>query len=158
MRATRPGISALCNQLEVFAIRRVLLVFAVALAGTATATTAIAKSPWDPLASTGTQAVTIHVGPAVNDREVVRDANIAVIPGEPVALTIVSTSRQFHTFTIPRLHVNVVVAPGSPAHPHATRVSFVARQAGTYNWYCELCPAVHHEGGMGGTVYALVGG
>ena len=139
-------------------MRRVFLFLAVALAGATAAATAVAKSPWDPLASTGAQTVTIHVGAAVNNREVVHDANIAVIPGEPVRLTIVSTSREFHTFTIPRLHVNVVVAPGSPAHPHATRVSFVARQAGTYRWYCELCPAVHHEGGMGGTVYALVGG
>ena len=139
-------------------MRRVVLFLAVALAGVAAAATAAAKSPWDPLATTGTQAVTIHVGAAVNDREVVRDPNIAVIPGERVLLTIVSTSREFHTFTIPRLHVNVVVAPGSPAHPHATHVSFVARQAGTYGWYCELCPAVHHEGGMGGTVYALIGG
>lgn len=137
-------------------MRPVLLALAVALAA---ASAAAAKSPWDPLASTGApQAVTIHIGTAVGNREVVRDANIAVIPGEPVSLTIVSTSREFHTFTIPRLHVNVVVAPGSPAHPHATHVSFIARQAGTYGWYCELCPAVHHEGGMGGTVYALVGG
>lgn len=139
-------------------MRRVLLFLAVTLVGAAAATTAVAQSPWDPLASTGRQAVTIHVGAAVGDREVVRDANIAVIPDQRVRLTILSTSREFHTFTIPRLHVNVVVAPGSPGHPHATHVTFIARQAGTYAWFCEFCPAVHHQGGMGGMVYALVGG
>lgn len=139
-------------------MRHVLLFLVVALAGAAAATSAVANSPWDPLASTGRQVVTIHVGAAVADREVVRDANIAVVPGESVTLTIMSTSREFHTFTIPRLHVNVVVAPGSPGHPHATHVTFTARQAGMYAWYCELCPAVHHQGGMGGRVYALVGG
>jgi heme/copper-type cytochrome/quinol oxidase subunit 2 len=137
---------------------RVLLVLAVAVVGAAATTSAVAKSPWEPLASTGKQAVTVHIGASVRDREVVRDANIAVVPGEPVTLTLVSTSREFHTFTIPRLHVNVLVTPGSVGHPHATHVTFIARQVGMYAWFCELCPAVHHEGGMGGTVYALIGG
>lgn len=137
--------------------RVVLALLAGALVAAVLAAPGAASSPWDPLTTLAPQQVTIHIDPAVNNREVVPDGNVAVIPGIRVVLTIVSTSREFHTFTIPRLHVNVMVAPGSLSHPHMTRVSFVAHQVGSYAWYCELCPAVHHKGGMGGRVYALVG-
>jgi heme/copper-type cytochrome/quinol oxidase subunit 2 len=85
------------------------------------------------------------------------DPNIAVVPGVPVRLVVVNTSRELHTFTIPGLNVNVLVRAGSPAHPSRTVVGFTAPSVGTYRWYCEFCPAVHHEGGMSGRVYALVG-
>jgi heme/copper-type cytochrome/quinol oxidase subunit 2 len=132
---------------------------AVALSAV-TATSAVAAGPWDPLAPAGPQQqqrVTVHIQPAVHGREVVQDPNVAVVPDVPVRLTIVNTSRELHTFTIPNLHVNVMVAAGSPRHPSRTVVTFTAPSVGVFTWYCELCPAVHHQGGMRGRVYALVG-
>ena len=124
------------------------LLFLLAAAA-ALASPAGAGNPWAPLRSTGPQQVTIHVLPG----DVVRDANIAVVPGVPVVLTVINTTRDFHSFTIPKLHVNAVVVPGRP-----TTVTFTPREVGAYRWHCDFCPAVHHSGGMGGTIYALVGG
>ena len=136
---------------------RFLVTAAIAAAAVA-ATPALAASPWQPLAPKGPQVVTIRVLPAIHGREVLDAVNVAVTPGVPVTLRIVITSGEFHTFTIPRLHVNVLVRAGTAAHPSTTAVAFTARSAGTYAWYCELCPAVHHRGLMHGLVYALVAG
>ena len=125
----------------------VLAVAAVAVAGAAGA--AGAGNPWLPLAGSGPQNVTIHIQPG----EVVRDPNIAVIPGVPVRLTVINTSREFHSFTIPQLHVNAVVMPH-----RATTITFTPHETGVYRWHCDFCPAVHHSGGMSGTLYALVAG
>ena len=125
---------------------RVLFVAAAALV---LAAPAGARSPWAPLTSNGPQRVTIHIQPG----EVVRDPNVAVVPGVPVQLTVTNTSREFHSFTIPQLHVNAVVMPHG-----ATTITFTPREVGAYRWHCDFCPAVHHSGGMGGTLYALVTG
>jgi plastocyanin len=137
-------------------VNRFLITAAIAAA--VAATPAVAASPWQPLAPTGPQVVTIHVLPAVHGREVLDATNFAVMPGVPVTLRIVNTSGEFHTLTIPRLHVNAVVRAGTVSHPQTTAVTFNARSAGVYAWYCELCPAVHHRGAMHGLVYALVAG
>lgn len=124
------------------------------------AASAVAAGPWDPLAPARPQQqqrVTVHILPTVHGQEFVRDPNIAVVPDVPVRLTVVNASRELHTFTIPSLHVNVMVAAGSPGHPSRTVVTLTAPSVGVFTWYCELCPAVHHQGGMRGRVYALVG-
>lgn len=122
----------------------VALAAAVAYAGAAGA-----ANPWQPLAGSGPQRVTIHIQPG----EVVRDPNIAVIPGVPVRLTVINTSREFHSFTIPQLHVNAVVMPH-----RATTITFTPHETGVYRWHCDFCPAVHHSRSMSGTLYALVTG
>ena len=128
---------------------RALLVVTALAAAAALASPAGARNPWAPLASNGPQHVTIHILPG----DVVHDANIAVVPGVPVELTVINTSRQFHSFTIPKLHLNAVVMPG-----RATTIAFTPHEVGVYRWHCDFCPAVHHTGGMSGTLYALVTG
>jgi heme/copper-type cytochrome/quinol oxidase subunit 2 len=115
---------------------------------------AVARSPWDPLAMNGPQRVTIHI----TNGDVVTDGNLAVVPSVPVRLTVINTTRDFHSFTIARLHVNAVVMPGSPSHPRATTITFTPPQVGTYRWHCDFCPAVHHSGPMSGMLYALTTG
>jgi heme/copper-type cytochrome/quinol oxidase subunit 2 len=136
------------------------LICAAALAATAVfAPSALAAGgPWAPLATAGPQRVTLHILPAIDNREVMDDANIAIVPDVPVRLVVVNTSGETHTFTIPQLHVNVAVRAGSPAHPARTVINFTAPSVGTFTWSCELCPAVHHRGGMTGRIYALVAG
>lgn len=128
-----------------------------AAAGMLAATAAADNNPWHPLATNGPQHVTLHILPDVHGREAVLDPNFAVVPGA-VTLTVVNESRQAHSFTIPQLHVNAVVLPGSPAHPQTATIHFNAPSVGTYRWHCDFCPAVHHRGTMHGTLYALVSG
>jgi heme/copper-type cytochrome/quinol oxidase subunit 2 len=130
-------------------MKALLLPVVAAAAAVAFAGSARADNPWLPLAGSGPQHVTIHIQPG----EVVRDPNVAVIPGVPVRLKVINASREVHSFTIPQLHVNAVVMPHS-----ATTITFTPREAGVYRWHCDFCPAVHHSGGMGGTFYALVSG
>jgi hypothetical protein len=138
---------------------RTLSVAVAAAALTASLTaSAAASGPWDPLTSHGPQRVTIHILSPTQGREAVLDANIAVVPGVPVVLTVINASRELHSFTIPQLHVNAAIAAGRPLRPVATTIRFTAPSIGTYRWRCDFCPTVHHEGTMGGTVYALVGG
>ena len=132
---------------------RALAVAAAAVAAAALALPAGARGPWDPLAGTGPQRVTIHILHSTGGREVVLDPNVAIIPGVPVRLTIINSSNEFHSFTIPQLHVNAVVMPA-----RATTISFTAPGVGVYHWRCDFCPTVHHAGSMGGTIYALVTG
>ena len=122
------------------------------------AASAAASTPWDPLRGDAPQAVTIHILPSVHGREAVLDPNVAVIPGIPVVLKVINASREFHSFTIPQLHINAVLRAGSSAHPATTTIRFTAPSVGTYRWHCDFCPAVHHQGAMGGTLYALVSG
>jgi nitrous oxide reductase len=134
---------------------RLLLVFsALALAGLA----ALCGPALGARAAPPVQHVTIHLVPSVDGREVVPEPSFAIMPGAPVTVTFLNTSREFHTFTVPRLGVNVLIRPGSPGHPRATSVTFTAQSFGVFRWYCEFCPAVHHEGAMTGKVYAIVAG
>ena len=123
------------------------------------AASASAVGPWDPLGGgQGPQRMTIHILSTPPGREAVLDPNIAVIPGVPVVLTVINASREPHSFTIPRLHVNALIKPGRPLRAVATTIRFTVPAVGTYRWHCDFCPAVHHEGPMGGTLYALVTG
>lgn len=131
---------------------------AVVVAAAVPAPSVAASGPWDPLAGPGLQRVTIHILPTVHGREAVLDPNVAVIPDVLVVLTVINASRQLHSFTIPQLHVNGVIKAGRPLHPVATTIRFSVPSVGTYRWYCDFCPAVHQQGGMGGTLYALVTG
>lgn len=138
---------------------RILSVAAAAAVVTAIlAASAAASGPWDPLRSDGPQHLTIHILSSTHGHGPVLDPNFAVVPGVPVILTVINASRELHSFTIPQLHVNVLIAAGRPLHPVATTVRFTAPSVGTYRWHCDFCPAVHREGAMGGTLYALVSG
>jgi heme/copper-type cytochrome/quinol oxidase subunit 2 len=135
-------------------MRAVVVAAVTAVAVASVAAPALARSPWDPLAMNGSQRVTMHI----TKGDVVTDGNIAVVPAVPVRLTVINATRDFHSFTIPQLHVNAVVMPGSPSHPRATTITFTAPQVGAYRWHCDFCPAVHHAGGMSGMLYALTTG
>ncbi len=83
-------------------------------------------------------------------------ANIAVEPGVPVELTFVNSTREFHTFTVPGLRFSAVILPGRPSAPRVVHVTFTPRAYGVFRWYCVFCKEVHHDGPMGGMVYAII--
>ena len=139
-------------------MRSLAVAAAAAVITAVLAASAAASAPWDPLAGPGPQHVTIHILPSTHSREAVLDPNIAVIPGVPVVLTVINASREQHSFTIAALHVNALIGAGRAQHPATTTIRFTAPSVGTYRWRCDFCPAVHHEGSMGGTLYALVRG
>lgn len=139
-------------------MRMLSAITAAAVATAVLAASAAASGPWDPLAGHGSQRVTIHILSSTHGHEAVLDPNVAVIPGVPVLLTVINASTELHSFTIPQLHVNALIRAGLPLHPVATTIRFTAPSVGTYRWHCDFCPAVHHEGTMGGTLYALVSG
>jgi heme/copper-type cytochrome/quinol oxidase subunit 2 len=138
-------------------MRTLSIAVAAAVIAAVVAASAAATGPWDPLRSDGPQHMTIHILSGTAGHEAVLDPNIAVVPGVPVVLTIINASRELHSFTIPKLHINAVISAGRPLHPVVTTIRFTVPSVGTYRWHCDFCPAVHHEGPMGGMLYALVG-
>lgn len=103
------------------------------------------------------QNVTIKLMPAVAGHEVNSGLNFAIEPGIPVTVAFVNTSREYHSFTVPKLGLSAVILPGSPDRPRVTRVTFTANISGVFKWQCVFCPRVHHQGPMSGKVYAIIG-
>lgn len=101
------------------------------------------------------QKLTIRVLPAGKGEEVL-PANIAVEPGVPVELTFVNSTRDFHTFTVPGLRFSALILPGRASAPRVVHVTFTPRAYGVFRWYCVFCKGVHHDGSMGGKVYAII--
>lgn len=102
------------------------------------------------------QQVTISVYP-VKGGEFVSPMNLAVRPGQPIAITFRNYTAEFHTFTVPGLGISAIVLPGSTASPRVTRLRVVASKSGVFQWYCVLCKAGAHDGHeMGGKLYAII--
>ena len=82
-------------------------------------------------------------------------AAFSVRSGDKVVVSIRNYDPAPHTFTAPRLGLNVVIRPGSGAHPSLTTFTFRAPKAGTYIWQCAAgCDpwAMAHLGFMRGRV------
>ena len=101
-------------------------------------------------------AATQHVTITIKAGDAVVAPNFAIEPGVAVTVTFLNSTRQYHTFTVPALGVKAVILPGSAHKARATRVTFTALTSGVFSWYCAFCPRVHHEGPMGGKVYAII--
>ncbi len=88
----------------------------------------------------------------------VAEGNVALAAGIPVHLTVTNYTSEFHTFTVPALHVSVLVPPahgGTPAHATAT---FTPHQWGVFAWHCLICPSGIHgrQHDMVGELYVIV--
>jgi heme/copper-type cytochrome/quinol oxidase subunit 2 len=119
---------------------------AVLLAASAPASAGAAAS--GATGAVQTIAITIVAG----DR-VAQAANFALAPGVPVRLTVTNDTRQFHTFTVPGLHVSELILPG-----RTTSFEFTATGWGAFAWHCIICPSgMHgHPHTMGGTLYLII--
>lgn len=84
--------------------------------------------------------------------------NIAIAPGVPVRVTITNYTHMYHTFTVPGLHVGVMVTPGRANAPSKTTFTFTAWESGTFKWFCAFCDhgGPGHRDHMGGSVYAVI--
>jgi heme/copper-type cytochrome/quinol oxidase subunit 2 len=84
--------------------------------------------------------------------------NIAVAPGVTVRMTITNYTHEYHTFTIPGLHVSALIFPAHGATPRKTTFTFTANQMGTFAWHCAFCQGGFHghQHPMGGDVFAII--
>jgi plastocyanin len=85
-------------------------------------------------------------------------ARFAVRTGQKVTVTIRNYDGAAHTFTSPRLALNVRIRPGTLAHPSLTTFTFKAPRAGSYTWQCTgACDpwAMTHLGYMMGRITVL---
>lgn len=121
----------------------------VALAGAASAA-AIPTATAPHVQSVG---LTIREGDRLSG-----SGNIALAPGVPVRLTVRNYTRQFHTFTIPGLHLNRLIPPARGQAASTTLITFTTRKWGAFAWHCLICPSgMHgHAHQMGGTLYLVV--
>jgi heme/copper-type cytochrome/quinol oxidase subunit 2 len=98
------------------------------------------------------------IGTGTHQRVLPSSGNIAIAAGVPVQVTVVNYSSEYHTFTIPGLHVSALILPAHGQTPAKTRFTFTAQRSGTFKWHCTFCAnGAHgraHE--MGGTVYAII--
>ena len=100
------------------------------------------------------QAVSITI--RAGDRIVA--PNIALAPGVPVHLTVINYTHEFHTFTIPGLHVSALVLPAVGHASHSTLVTFTPGTSGVFAWRCVICPSGAHglRHTMSGAVYVII--
>lgn len=86
------------------------------------------------------------------------EGNLAVAPGVPVQVTVTNFTREFHTFSVPGLHVSALVFPARGGTPSKTTLTFTAWETGSFRWYCAFCAhdGSGHRHAMGGTIYAII--
>jgi heme/copper-type cytochrome/quinol oxidase subunit 2 len=103
------------------------------------------------------EALTI-TGAMINEGLTPSSGNLAIAPGVPVRLTITNYTREYHTFTIPGLHVSALIFPARGKVARKTTFTFTAHQYGSFAWYCGFCTsgAHGHRHMMGGIVYAII--
>ena len=130
---------------------------AATLTASAWATPTGARNPATRAAHVQKLAVTIR--PSVQRGvELVSPENIALAPGVPVRVTVTNLTREFHTFTVPGLHVSRLIFPAGRRTPRKTTFTFTAREGGSFVWYCLFCrnDGSEHRRQMGGTVYVII--
>lgn len=90
--------------------------------------------------------------------ELVSLENIALAPGVPVRVTVTNFTHEFHTFTVPGLHVSRLVFPANRRVPRKSTFTFTAWEGGSFDWYCLFCrqDGSRHRRQMGGTVYVII--
>lgn len=114
-----------------------LVMFLLASAASVAAVTGLVLLSNGPAGPGSATAATQHLTMKVlTDGDRMEGANLVARPGR-IVLTIVNYARHAHTFTVPRLGVEHVVLPGSPAHPSITVIRFNTPR-GAFHWYCKL--------------------
>ena len=134
-------------------------VTAVALAVSATATPAAPTRAGGSATTPHVQKESLTVsGAKTNERVSPSSGNLAIAPGVPVRVTVTNYTREYHTFTIPGLHVSALILPAHGKAARVTTFTFTAHEYGTFVWYCGFCTsgAHGHRHMMGGTVYAII--
>ena len=129
---------------------RCLAVVAVAFGALAAGAGVAARPAAEPM------RLTVDISAAGHDG-VVSPSTFAIRAGGTVTLTFRNHTRQFHTFTIPKLGISVLIRPAAGAAPRLTSATFVVPY-GVYDWECVLCASgVHHQMHvMRGKMYAIV--
>jgi plastocyanin len=104
----------------------------------------------------GAMHVTVAITSSGMD-EVALPGNVAVRAGGTVTLVFRNHTTLFHTFTVPGLGINRLIAPAHGTKATVTRITFIAPY-GVYTWHCVLCPssAHPHTHWMGGKIYAII--
>jgi hypothetical protein len=146
---------------------RIKLFFVAILAGAGAVAFAAAAlaAPMSPVSTKRSQtwphvqkeSLTIS-GKGASGRVSPSAGNIAVAPGVPVRVTVTNYSRQYHTITIPGLHVSALIFPARGSTPRKTSFTFTAYEYGTYAWTCAFCTTGAHgrRHPMGGIIYAII--
>jgi plastocyanin len=103
------------------------------------------------------EALTI-TGAKTHERASPSQGNLAIAPGVPVRVTVTNYTREYHTITIPGLHVSALIFPAHGTTPRTTTFTFTASEYGTFAWYCAYCTSAAHgqRHMMGGTIYAII--
>lgn len=127
---------------------------ALALAGSALAMSSHSRASV-PANPAHTQQVSLTI---INDRVVPATGGIAIAPGVPVRVTVWNHTREYHTITIPGLHVSALILPAHRGSARKTTFTFTAHQYGVFGWYCTFCKhGLHgHHHAMTGKIYAII--
>lgn len=85
-------------------------------------------------------------------------SNFAIAPGVPVQVTVTNFTREFHTFTIPELHVSRLIPPARGQTPRKTTFTFTTYEGDQFAWFCAICQSDGHGHShpMGGTIRAII--
>ena len=122
-----------------FAVRAAAVAaVAAALAAPLAVPATAAPSPTVDRVALAIKADTQHArkGPDGKWHDAYLPAAFSVKRGDKVVVTIRNYDPAPHTFTSTRLGLNVMIKPGSAAHPSVTSFRFRAPRVGTYTWQC----------------------
>lgn len=100
-----------------------------------------------------------HVSLTISDDRVFpTGGSIAIAPGVPVRVTVWNLTSEYHTITIPGLHVSAVILPAHEGSARRTVFTFTADRYGTFRWYCVFCKNGLHgrQHAMAGRIYAVI--
>jgi hypothetical protein len=88
----------------------------------------------------------------------VLEGNIALAAGVPVRLTVTNHTHEFHTFTVPGLHMSKLVPPARGGAPTQTTFTFTVHKQGVFAWHCLICPSGIHgkRHSMTGNLYLII--
>ena len=107
-------------------------------------------------AANGDRMQIIQLTILAGDRAV--EPNVALAPNLPVRLTIINATREFHTFTIPALHISRLILPADGHSARTTTFTLTLDTWGPVAWRCIICPSGEHgrKRTMGGTFYVII--
>ncbi|HKI93203.1 MAG TPA: hypothetical protein VJ986_12955 [Gaiellaceae bacterium] len=99
-----------------------------------------------------------HAGLVLLRGDRVLEQNFALAPGVPVRMAVTNYTTEFHTFTVPALHISKLIFPAHGTTPRTTTFTFTPRGYGAFAWTCLICPSGAHgyPHAMGGTMYAII--
>lgn len=116
---------------------------------------ALATQAGDAAANRG-RVQNIQLTILAGDRTV--EPNVALAPNLPIRLTILNATREFHTFTIPSLHISRLILPADGHGARTTTFTLTLDTWGPVAWRCIICPSGEHgrKRTMGGTFYVII--